>query len=163
MLQLASSLQPPTWSQGFRDTTQLANARRNTQAESIVDTNKRWLSNPDKDWLNSSNITQLQHLDPPLSTLLWRTHRWPLFTILTSTTFAPTDTKKYSGVQYLTKTDVCLWEGIKAIKFMALVACNINQIFKFVHAVCVLFLAFYIAWHSEFSPMLWKSMQCISD
>ena len=112
MLQLASSLQPPTRRQDFRNTTQLANARRNTQAESIIDTNKRWLSNPDKDWLNSSNITQLQHLDPPLSTLLWRTHRWPLFTILTSTTFAPTDTKKYSGFQYLTKKRrLPLWEG----------------------------------------------------
>ena len=94
MLQLASSLQHPTRSQGIRDTTQLANTRRNTQAKSIIDTNKRWLSNPDEGWLNSSNITQLQYLDPPLSTLLWRTHRWPLFTILTSATFAPTDTKK---------------------------------------------------------------------
>ena len=94
MFQLASSLQPPTRRQDFRNTTQLANARRNTQVEIIIGTNKRWLSNPDEGWLNSSNITQLQHLDPPLSTLLWRTHRWPLFTILTSTTFAPTDTKK---------------------------------------------------------------------
>ena len=45
------------------------------------------------------------------------------------------------------------------IWFMALVAC----IFKCVHAVRVLFLAFSLAWHSEYSPMLWKSMQCISD
>ena len=113
MLQLASSLQHPTRSQGIRDTTQLANTRRNTQAKSIIDTNIRWLSNPDEGWLNSSNITQLQHLDPPLSTLLWRTHRWPLFTILTSATFAPTDTNKNILAFNIRqkKRRLPLWEG----------------------------------------------------